>query len=72
MSGGPELTQVEEPFLNQLAGMGWKIVTGNFDFPSVTGRQSFQEVAQSLLAQEPHCSEQQTPRSDRGIDHARQ
>lgn len=44
MSGGPELLTVEEPFLHQLAGMGWKTLTGNPDFPSATGRQSFREV----------------------------
>ncbi len=44
MSGGPELTNVEDPFLDQLASMGWKIITGSVDFPSVTGRESFREV----------------------------
>lgn len=44
MSGGPELTEVEQPFLDQLASMGWKLVTGSTDFPSVTGRESFREV----------------------------
>ncbi|MBZ0116162.1 MAG: HsdR family type I site-specific deoxyribonuclease [Sandaracinaceae bacterium] len=41
---GPELKEVEEPFLSQLVSMGWKIVTGSVDFPSVTGRESFREV----------------------------
>ncbi len=41
---GPEFTQVEQPFLDQLAGMGWKIIHGNIDFPTVTGRGSFREV----------------------------
>lgn len=44
MTGGPEFTDVEQPFLDQLAGMGWKVVTGNLDHPSVTGRESFREV----------------------------
>ncbi len=44
MSGGPEFTDVEQPFLNQLASMGWKIITGSVDHPSVTGRESFREV----------------------------
>lgn len=44
MSHGPEHTTVEQPLLDQLAGMGWKVVTGNFDFPSATGRSSFREV----------------------------
>src|SRR5437899_2643606 len=44
MSGGPESVEVEDRFLDQLALMGWKIVTGNLDYPSVTGRESFREV----------------------------
>ncbi|MCA9630971.1 MAG: type I restriction endonuclease subunit R [Myxococcales bacterium] len=44
MSGGPELTDVEQPFLDQLASMGWKVITGSLDHPSVTGRESFREV----------------------------
>lgn len=44
MSAGPEFTKVEKPLLDQLAGMGWKIVTGSLDFPSVTGRAGFREV----------------------------
>ncbi len=41
---GPEFTTTEKPFLDQLALMGWKVVTGNIDEPSVTGRDSFREV----------------------------
>lgn len=44
MSHGPEITTVEQPFLDQLADLGWKVVTGNLDFPSTTGRSSFREV----------------------------
>lgn len=44
MSGGPEFENVEQPFLDQLVSMGWKIVTGSLDHPSVTGRESFREV----------------------------
>lgn len=44
MTGGPEWAEVESPFLDQLASMGWKIVMGNLDEPSVTGRESFREV----------------------------
>ncbi len=44
MSGGPEFTEVEEPFLEQLASMGWKVITGSVDHPSVTGRDNFREV----------------------------
>jgi len=44
MSFGPEFSEVEEPFLDQLASMGWKLVTGSVDFPAVTGRENFREV----------------------------
>src|SRR5487761_88430 len=44
MSGGPESIEVEERFLDQLALMGWKVVTGSPDFPSVSGRATFREV----------------------------
>ena len=44
MTSGPEFTEVEQPFLDQLAAMGWKIIMGSVDFPSVTGRESFREV----------------------------
>ncbi len=44
MSGGPEFTEVEAPFLDQLALMGWKQITGSTDHPSVTGRDNFREV----------------------------
>ena len=45
MSSGLELTLVEQPFLDQLVLMGWKLVTGSLTHPSVTGRESFREVA---------------------------
>jgi type I restriction enzyme, R subunit len=44
MSGGPESVEVEERFLDQLAAMDWKIVTGNLEYPSATGRETFREV----------------------------
>ena len=44
MSGGPEFTYVEQPFIDQLIGMGWKYTTGNPDFPTASGRSSFREV----------------------------
>jgi type I restriction enzyme R subunit len=44
MSIGPEFEHVEQPFLDQLVGMGWKWTTGNLDHPSVSGRASFREV----------------------------
>lgn len=44
MSSGPEYTEVEAPFIEQLVRMGWKHTTGNLDEPSVTGRETFREV----------------------------
>lgn len=44
MSGGPESVEVEERFLSQLAQMDWKVVAGDLDYPSVTGRETFREV----------------------------
>lgn len=44
MSTGPEFAYVEQPFISQLIGLGWKATTGNLDFPSATGRSSFREV----------------------------
>ena len=44
MSGGPEFDYVENPFLDQLASMGWKVIVGSVDHPSVTGRDNFREV----------------------------
>lgn len=44
MSTGPEFTQVERPFLDQLVSMGWKHTTGNLDHPSATGREGFRDV----------------------------
>jgi type I restriction enzyme R subunit len=43
-TGGPEWREVEGRFLDQLASMGWKVITGSVDHPSVTGRESFREV----------------------------
>ncbi len=44
MTGGPEWTHAEAPFLDQLVQMGWKYTTGNLDDPTPTGRESFREV----------------------------
>lgn len=44
MSSGPEFTGVEQPFFDQLIGMGWRFTSGNTDHPSATGRQTFREV----------------------------
>jgi type I site-specific restriction endonuclease len=50
MSSGPEFELVERPFLDQLSAMGgWKVTTGNRDFPSATGRESFRAVGPDLV-----------------------
>ena len=41
---GPEFATVESPFINQRLGMGWKMITGNFEDPSATGRESFRAI----------------------------
>jgi type I restriction enzyme, R subunit len=43
---GGELDEVERPFVEQLAGMGWRYVEGDLDKPALTGRDSFAEVIQ--------------------------
>jgi hypothetical protein len=44
VSAGPEFEQVEAPFIDQLVSMGWRWTTGNVEFSTVTGRESFREV----------------------------
>ena len=39
-----ELEQVEEPFLRQLEGLGWRILRGDKYDPASTERESFSEV----------------------------
>ncbi len=44
MIDGPELSLVEQPFVDQLVDMGWTFITGNLDHPTITGRGSFRDV----------------------------
>lgn len=44
MSEGREFTEVEQPFIDQLVGMGWTHITGDVDDPGVTGRERFRDV----------------------------
>ncbi len=44
MTTGPEFTEVEQPFIDQLVGMGWTHTTGSLDDPATTSRESFREV----------------------------
>lgn len=43
MSSDPGLTTVESPSIGQLIRMGWKLVTGTLDPPSVTGHETLRE-----------------------------
>ncbi len=47
MSRGPEYAEVERPFLDQLALMGWTVVEGDIDHPGTTGRETFGRVPSS-------------------------
>lgn len=49
MSGGPEFEEVEQPFLDQLASMGWEVFTGSLDH----GRRG--DSIQSSLGQGRHA-----------------
>ena len=41
---GPEFTEVEQPFIDQLVLMGWEHTAGSLEDPSLTGREGFREV----------------------------
>ena len=41
---GLEWDAVERPFVEQLAGLGWRYVEGDLDDPARTGRTSFKDV----------------------------
>jgi type I restriction enzyme, R subunit len=41
VSTGPEYAEVEKPLLDQLAGLGWQVLTGSKSDPAVTERDSF-------------------------------
>ena len=43
---GWELKDVEQPFVEQLLGLGWQYIEGSLDEPAVTGRANFTEVIQ--------------------------
>lgn len=44
MKQGPEHTDVEKPFVDQLVGMGWVYTPGDLDDPRKTGRETFHDV----------------------------
>ncbi|WP_339750773.1 type I restriction endonuclease subunit R [uncultured Marinobacter sp.] len=46
---GPEFTEVELPFIQQLEQEGWDYIEGSLDFPSVTHRDTFAQVIMEPL-----------------------
>ncbi|MDM7480788.1 MAG: type I restriction endonuclease subunit R [Halomonas sp.] len=46
---GPEYTDVEKPFIDQLVGQGWEFLAGSVDDPAVTHRESFAQVVMEPL-----------------------
>jgi type I restriction enzyme R subunit len=46
---GPEFTEVELPFINQLEQEGWDYIEGSLDSPSVTHRKTFAQVIMEPL-----------------------
>ncbi|SEL50957.1 type I restriction endonuclease subunit R [Ectothiorhodospira marina] len=49
---GPEYTDVEKPFIDQLVGQGWAFLAGSVDDPAVTHRDSFAQVVMEPLLRE--------------------
>ena len=49
---GPEYKDVEQPFLQQLQGMGWETIEGSVEDPTVTRRDSFAQVIQEEVLRE--------------------
>lgn len=49
---GWELKDVEQPFVEQLKGLGWTHIEGDLDDPATTGRSSFAEVIQESVLRE--------------------
>lgn len=49
---GWELDDVEQPFVEQLQGLGWTYTEGSLDIPANTGRHTFAEVIQEAQLRE--------------------
>ncbi|WP_111413468.1 type I restriction endonuclease subunit R [Billgrantia lactosivorans] len=52
MATGPEYTEVEKPFIDQLVSQGWQFLAGSLDDPAVTHRESFAQVVMVPLLRE--------------------
>ena len=46
---GPEYTDVEKPFIDQLVSQGWEYLAGSVSDPAVTHRDSFSQVVMEPL-----------------------
>ena len=46
---GPEFTEVELPFIQQLEHEGWDYIEGSLDFPTVTHRETFAQVVMAPM-----------------------
>ncbi|MBD3895457.1 type I restriction endonuclease subunit R [Halomonas sp. ML-15] len=49
---GPEYTDVEKPFIDQLVGQGWEFLAGSLDDPGATHRESFSQVVMEPVLRE--------------------
>ncbi|MGO2133223.1 MAG: type I restriction endonuclease subunit R [Halomonas sp.] len=49
---GPEYTDVEKPFIDQLVGQGWDVIAGSVDDPAITHRENFAQVVMEPLLRE--------------------
>ncbi|WP_108448530.1 type I restriction endonuclease subunit R [Halomonas sp. BN3-1] len=49
---GPEYTDVEKPFIDQLVSQGWQHLVGSLDDPAVTHRESFAQVVMEPVLRE--------------------
>jgi hypothetical protein len=58
MNSEPEFTAVESPFIDKFISIGWSLVAGNLDHPSVTGREAFRKgLSKSELRKAIECIE---------------
>jgi len=49
---GPEYTDVEKPFIDQLVDQGWEFLAGSLDDPTITHRDRFSQVVMEPLLRE--------------------